>query len=171
MKMHCARKIIPYGELPLWRSFFRAENGPLVITNGCFDLLHPGHLHLLENARALGGTLLVGVTGDEAVRELKGENRPVVPEADRVLMLAGLEAVSFACLFPEVDAVAFLEKSQPDIYVKGGDYTIETINQRERQLLERLGVKIEILPLLHDRSSSSLLRRILANRRSARVAP
>jgi D-glycero-beta-D-manno-heptose 1-phosphate adenylyltransferase len=166
-KVNCSRKIIPYAELPVWRGALGQGNGLLVVTNGCFDLLHPGHLHLLETARSLGSALLVGVTGDEAVRKLKGKNRPVILEKDRVLMLAGLEAVSFVCLFPEVNAVAFLEKSRPDIYVKGGDYTIDTINQTERKLLENMGVKIQILPMLEHRSSSALLSRILASRDSA----
>jgi D-glycero-beta-D-manno-heptose 1-phosphate adenylyltransferase len=115
---------------------------------------------MLERARSLGSALLVGVTGDFAVRLLKGKSRPAAPEQDRVLMLAGLEAVSFVCLFPEIDAVGFLEKAEPNIYVKGGEYSLETINQEERRTLERLGAKIEFLPMVKERSTSALLRRI-----------
>jgi D-beta-D-heptose 7-phosphate kinase/D-beta-D-heptose 1-phosphate adenosyltransferase len=132
-----------------------------VATNGCFDILHPGHLLMLERARELGGSLLVGVTGDEAVRLLKGNGRPSVPEQDRILMLAGFEAVSFVCLFPEVNAVGFLEKARPNIYVKGNEYTIETIDQDERLTLANLGTRIEFIPMLKERSTSILVSRIL----------
>src|SRR3954468_20547795 len=115
--MRVLKKIIPYEKLPTWRATLSAISTPLVVTNGCFDILHPGHLFLLEKAAALGKTLLVGVTGDAAIHQLKGPGRPTLPERDRLLMLCALEFVSHVCLFPELDAVAFLEKSRPDIYV------------------------------------------------------
>lgn len=155
--MRATRKIIPYEELIAWRAGLSAQNAPLVATNGCFDLLHPGHRFLLEQARSLGKTLIVGLTGDDAVRQLKGPGRPVVEESNRVRALANLEAVTYVCLFPELDAVAFLEKCRPDIYVKGGDYTLETINQIERQSLVRLGCRIEILPKFENYSTTALL--------------
>jgi D-glycero-beta-D-manno-heptose 1-phosphate adenylyltransferase len=158
--MNCARKIVAYSELTTWRNALGSEHFPLVATNGCFDLLHPGHLLMLERARDLGRTLLVGVTGDAAVRILKGANRPAAPEQDRLLMLAGFEAVSFVCLFPDLNAVGFLEKARPDIYVKGGEYSLETINQEERRTLEALGTSIKFLPMLKERSTSALMRRV-----------
>jgi len=102
----------------------------------------------------------VGVTGDEAIRMLKGPKRPAMPARDRLLLLSSLEPVSNVCLFPEVDAVAFLRAAQPDIYVKGGDYTMESINQEERRFLEGAGVKIQIIPRFELQSSSALFERI-----------
>lgn len=162
--MRVLEKIIPYEELANWRASLPAQAKPLVVTNGCFDILHPGHLFLLEKARAMGKMLLVGLTGDAAIQKLKGAGRPTVPERDRVLMLCGFEFVSRVCLFPDLDAVAFLEKSRPDIYVKGGDYTIETINQDERRFLEFSGVTIEIVPKFENQSTSAILRKILEQR-------
>jgi rfaE bifunctional protein nucleotidyltransferase chain/domain len=158
--MQAGKKIIPYEALVDWRASLDADAFPLVATNGCFDILHPGHVSFLERARALGKTLLVGVTGDEAIRALKGSGRPAMEARDRLMLLSGLEAVSNVCLFPEVNAIGFLEKAQPDIYVKGGDYTIETINQEERRFLDASDVRIEILPRFESRSSSAILRSI-----------
>ena len=158
--MQASRKIIHYETLATWRAHLEEMNRPLVVTNGCFDLLHPGHLFLLEKARELGNTLLVGVTGDEAIRMLKGAGRPAMPARDRLLLLSGLEAVSNVCLFPEVDALAFLQAAQPDVYVKGGDYTMESLNQEERRFLEGAGVKIQIIPRFELQSSSAVFERV-----------
>lgn len=158
--MQASRKIIAYETLAGWRAGLEGADRPLVVTNGCFDLLHPGHLFLLEKARALGKSLLVGVTGDEAIRTLKGPGRPAMPARDRMLMLSSLEPVSMVCLFPDVNAVEFLRTAQPDIYVKGGDYTLESINQEERCLLEAMGARIEIVPQFELQSSSAIFQRI-----------
>jgi rfaE bifunctional protein nucleotidyltransferase chain/domain len=158
-------KLVPYEQLAKWRAELAQERMPVVATNGCFDILHPGHVFLLERARTLGRTLIVGVTGDAGVRALKGPTRPALPENDRVLMLCSVECVTHVCLFPEVGAVGFLQKCRPDVYVKGGDYTLETINQEERGMLEAAGVRIEILPKFGDQSSSKILQRIEENRR------
>src|SRR6478736_2530154 len=99
-------KIIPYAELAAWRA--RTAGGKLVVTNGCFDLLHLGHVTYLETARNLGDVLLVGVNGDQGVRELKGPDRPVNEENDRAAVLAALESVDGICIFPEKTATRFL---------------------------------------------------------------
>lgn len=158
-------KMVRYEELTTWRAALGGERTPVVATNGCFDILHPGHLFLLERARTLGQTLIVGVTSDAGVRALKGPARPALPEKDRVLMLCSLECVTHVCLFPEVNAIGFLQKCRPDVYVKGGDYTLETINQEERRMLEAAGARIEILPKFGDQSSSKILRKIEENTR------
>jgi rfaE bifunctional protein nucleotidyltransferase chain/domain len=101
-----------------------------VATNGCFDLLHVGHLRYLTEARAFGDFLWVGLNGDASVRELKGPGRPLVPEADRAELLAAWRVVDAVTIFPEVRATAFLRAVQPDIYVKGGDYTAESLECR-----------------------------------------
>jgi len=153
-------KIIPWEKLPAWRAAVRARKRKLVVTNGCFDLLHLGHVTYLENARNLGDMLLVGVTGDHAVRQLKGPNRPVNTESDRAAVLAALESVDGACIFAEQTALRFLSAAQPDIYVKGGDYTLATINQDERRLAEQLGARIVILPVVPGKSTTGLLEKI-----------
>jgi rfaE bifunctional protein nucleotidyltransferase chain/domain len=153
-------KIIPWNELPAWRAALRARNRKLVVTNGCFDLLHPGHVTYLENARNLGDALLVGLNRDAAVRELKGPGRPVNSEEDRALVLAALESVSAVCLFAERTATRFLGLAQPDIYVKGGDYTLEALPKEERGAVEQAGAKIMIIPFVPGKSTTALLKKI-----------
>ena len=158
--MKSADKIISWDHLPAWRDALRARGSKLVVTNGCFDLLHSGHVACLEAARALGGALLVGVNSDASVRELKGPDRPVNSEADRAAVLAGLQSVDGVCVFADRTAIRFLSTVQPDIYAKGGDYTIDTINQEERRLIESLGGKVAILPGVPGKSTSALLEKI-----------
>lgn len=153
-------KIIPWERLPQWREQLRAERRRLVVTNGCFDLLHLGHVTYLENARNLGDLLLIGLNSDEAVRGLKGPNRPVNSEQDRAAVLAALESVSAVCIFREVSATRFLQHAKPDIYVKGGDYKLDTLNQEERRAVEGLGGKIEIISFVPGKSTTALLKKI-----------
>jgi rfaE bifunctional protein nucleotidyltransferase chain/domain len=153
-------KLIPADHLPAWRAALRSSGRRLVVTNGCFDLLHAGHISYLSAARALGDALLIGLNSDVSVRELKGASRPLNPEADRALVLAALAAVDAVSIFPERSAARFLERAQPDIYVKGGDYTLDTINQQERHIVESAGGQIVILPLVPGRSTTALLEKI-----------
>jgi D-glycero-beta-D-manno-heptose 1-phosphate adenylyltransferase len=153
-------KIIMWDQLPEWRNQFRATGRKLVVTNGCFDILHLGHVTYLETARHFGDALLVGVNGDEAVRGLKGAGRPVNTEIDRAAILAALESVSGVCIFPEKTMTKFLAAAQPDIYVKGGDYTLDTLNQDERRAVEAAGGKIVIIPFVPGKSTTSLLDKI-----------
>ena len=154
-------KIIPWDKLPEWRAALRAGGKRLVVTNGCFDLLHLGHVTYLESARQQGDALLVGVNSDEAVRQLKGPERPVTPEDDRAAVLAALESVDGVCIFREREATRFLAAAQPDIYVKGGDYTLETINQEERRIVEQAGGKVVIVPLVPGKSTTALFKKIM----------
>ncbi len=131
-----------------------------MVTNGCFDLLHLGHVTYLESARNLGDALLVGVNGDEAVRKLKGADRPIHNEQDRAAVLAALESVSGVCIFAEETATRFLAHAQPDIYVKGGDYTLEALNQDERKTVERAGGRIVIIPFVLGKSTTATLEKI-----------
>lgn len=153
-------KIIPRGQLSAWREAIRQSGRQLVVTNGCFDLLHAGHVAYLEKARNAGDALLVGVTGDASVRELKGAGRPINSEADRAVVLAALESVDAVCIFHEQDARGFLTDARPDIYAKGGDYTLDTIDQNERRLLEGMGSKVVIVPGVPGRSTTKLLEQI-----------
>ena len=147
-------------QLPAWRVQRRTEGRKLVVTNGCFDLLHLGHVTYLENARNLGDALLIGLNSDTAVGNLKGPGRPVNSESDRAAVLAALESVSAVCIFQETTAARFLRHAVPDIYVKGGDYTLDTINQEERRTVEELGGKIAIIPFVPGKSTTALLKKI-----------
>lgn len=158
--MNFRDKIIAWDDLPAWRKQFRASGKKLVVTNGVFDILHLGHVTYLETARNFGDALLVGVNGDAAVRELKGKNRPVNSETDRAAVLAALESVSAVCIFADKTATNFLQRSQPDIYVKGGDYTLETLNQDERRAVESANGKIIIIPFVPGKSTTALLEKI-----------
>jgi D-glycero-beta-D-manno-heptose 1-phosphate adenylyltransferase len=155
-----ADKIISPENLAAWRQKWRAEKKKLVVTNGCFDILHLGHVTYLEQARMLGDGLLTGVNADAAVRELKGPGRPVNSERDRALVLAALESVTGVSLFNERTATHFLSLVQPDIYAKGGDYTLETINQDERRAVEQAGGKIVFIPFVEGKSTTGLMQKI-----------
>ena len=160
--MQCATKILSPEALAHWRADLRANGQRLVVTNGCFDLLHAGHVTYLEAARHQGDALLVGVNSDATVRELKGPGRPVNTEADRALVLAALQNVDGVFIFPERDAVRFLTAVQPDIYVKGGDYTLDTVIQDERRLIEEGGGKIVLLAHVPGKSTTAVLQKVNA---------
>jgi rfaE bifunctional protein nucleotidyltransferase chain/domain len=152
--------IIAWDKLPEWRAAMRASGRKLVVTNGCFDLLHPGHVTYLENARNFGDALLVGLNGDEATRQLKGPGRPVNSESDRAAVLAALASVDGVCIFVEKTATRFLLAAQPDIYIKGGDYTLDTLSREERGAVEQAGGKIVIVPFVPGKSTTALLEKI-----------
>ena len=158
--MNFREKIISWQNLPEWRAAMRASGRKLVVTNGCFDLLHLGHVAYLETARNQGDALLVGVNGDKSVRELKGPERPLNEESDRAAVVAGLQSVDGVCIFAERLATRFLEAAQPDVYVKGGDYTLETLNQDERRTVEQTGGRIVIIPFVPGKSTTALLKKI-----------
>lgn len=155
-------KILTRDQLPAWRAALRQAGRKLVATNGCFDLLHLGHVTYLQAARQAGDALLVGVNADATVRRLKGPGRPINPEAARAAVLAALESVDAVYIFPEPDARSFLELVQPDLYAKGGDYTLETINQDERRLVERLGGKVLVLGGVPGISTTALAGKLAA---------
>lgn len=132
---------------------------PLVFTNGVFDILHRGHASYLAQARALGASLVVGVNSDTSVKMLgKGDDRPINSEADRQALLAALESVDMTVLFAEQTPVSLIEKIRPDIYVKGGDYEIDTL--AETRLVKTWGGKAIAIPFLYERSTTSLLGKI-----------
>jgi len=114
----------------------------------------------LESARNFGDSLLVGVNDDDATRQLKGAGRPVNPEADRAAVLAALASVDGVCVFADKTAIKFLSAARPDIYVKGGDYTLETLDQDERRAVEQTGGKIVIIPFVPGKSTTALLKKI-----------
>jgi formyltetrahydrofolate-dependent phosphoribosylglycinamide formyltransferase len=131
----------------------------LVLTNGCFDLLHVGHVRYLQEARALGDALLVAVNGDASVRALKGAGRPVNGELDRAEVLAGLACVDYVTIFEETRVSALIAEVRPQLYAKGGDYTLETLDPGERGALEAAGAGIRLLQLVPGRSTTATLAR------------
>src|SRR5260221_2816165 len=154
------QKIISWDKLPEWRAALRASGRKVVVSNGCFDLLHFGHVTYLEGGSGYGDALLVGVNGDQSVTGLKGPGRPINGEYDRAAVLAALESVDAVCIFAEPTALRFLAIAQPDIYVKGGDYTAQTINQDERKVVEQGGGRIVIVPFVEGKSTTALLKKM-----------
>ena len=153
-------KIVPLEQLSARTAELRATGKKLVATNGCFDLLHVGHVRYLSAARALGDFLIVGVNGDDSTRQLKGPGRPINNENDRAEVVAALEPVDLVTVFPEVRAARFLELARPSIYVKGGDYKVDTLNESEREVLDQIGTEIRIIPFEKGYSTSSLLEKL-----------
>lgn len=138
--------------------FGRPRTHRVVFTNGCFDLLHPGHVDYLARARALGDALVVGLNTDASVRRLKGPARPLVAEADRALVVAGLEAVDAVTLFDEDTPRELIAALLPDVLVKGGDYRLEDIVGREE--VAAAGGETAVLPFRPGHSTSQLMHRI-----------
>ena len=136
----------------------RAAGKKLVTTNGCFDLLHTGHIKYLYDAARFGDILIVGINSDCSVKELKGPSRPVQPESDRALLIGALKMVDYAFIFSEPDPCAFLEVLRPDVHVKGGDYTPEQLP--ETSVVERYGGRIIIVPFEQGYSTTGLIETI-----------
>ena len=148
-------KIYQRSELASILQRLKAEGKTVVTTNGCFDVLHLGHLRYLQAARQLGNLLVVGVNSDSSVRQLKGENRPLVPEAERAEMLAGLECVDYVVIFPELTPVDLLSELKPSIHVKGGDYKLEQLI--ERKVVEENGGKVVLGLNVPGKSTTNLI--------------
>jgi len=153
------KKILSLQELAERAAEIRAAQRRLVLTNGCFDLLHVGHVRYLEQARDLGDALVVAVNADESVRALKGVGRPLNSESDRAEVLAALECVDFVTIFPALRVTRVIEAVRPAIYVKGGDYTPESLDPGEVGALKAVGAEIKTLPLVAGKSTSSLIKR------------
>lgn len=153
-------KLIDLEKLSKISHELRAAGKTVVATNGCFDLLHVGHIRYLQKARTFGDVLIVGVNGDASVRKLKGAARPITDERDRAEILAALECVDMVVIFSDERAVKFLEAASPAVYVKGGDYTPDTLNSEERSILAKVGAKIEIIPFEKGYSTSILIDRL-----------
>jgi rfaE bifunctional protein nucleotidyltransferase chain/domain len=154
-------RVVELDELLALRERWRRSGARVVWTNGCFDVLHVGHLRSLEAARALGDVLVVGVNSDEAVAELKGPGRPVVSAAERAELVASLRPVDYVVVFPESTPEAVLDQVRPDVHAKGADYAPPNGKPLpEREVVERYGGRIEFLPLVPERSTSDLVERI-----------
>lgn len=136
----------------------RASGRTVVFTNGCFDILHRGHLEYLANAASMGNTLVIGVNTDASVRKLKGPLRPVNSEQDRLLALASLVMVDSVCLFDEETPLELIKAVKPDVLAKGGDYTIDTIVGAQEVIAN--GGKVEVIPFVDGYSTTKLIEKI-----------
>jgi rfaE bifunctional protein nucleotidyltransferase chain/domain len=148
--------LLAHDELSLVGKTYRKQAKKLVLTNGCFDLLHTGHVRYLQAARALGDALIVAINSDRSVRELKGPTRPLNSEEDRAEVIAALRCVDGVTIFDDLRVSQVIKELHPAIYAKGGDYTIDSLNESERQALQECDAKIHILPLVPGRSTTSL---------------
>lgn len=130
----------------------------MVFTNGCFDLLHPGHVSYLRAARALGDALIIGLNSDIPINKLKGPSRPVVPEFDRATVLEALESVDAVVVFDEDTPIRLLREVKPAVYVKGGDYRVEDLPEAE--VAAEIGAEVKILPFETGYSTTALIEKI-----------
>jgi rfaE bifunctional protein nucleotidyltransferase chain/domain len=138
----------------------RSRGKTLVTTNGCFDIIHAGHIQYLTEAASLGDILVVGVNCDSVVQKLKGKGRPLQNEQDRLSIMASLRMVDFAFIFREDDPRAFLEILRPDIHVKGGDYRQDIL---EKTVVEKYGGTVKIVSFLKNHSTTSLVEKMRKN--------
>lgn len=152
-------KILTAGALAGARDALDEQGRKLVFTNGCFDLLHVGHVRYLQQARALGDALVVAVNADASVRALKGPTRPVNGEEDRAEVLAALGCVDYVTIFEEQRVTGLVREVRPHIYAKGGDYTPESLDPGEAAALREVGAEICILPLVPGRSTTAMINR------------
>lgn len=144
-------------ELAAVAAQFASQGRRLVFTNGCFDLLHPGHVRYLQQARALGDALLVALNGDISVRALKGPARPINSEHDRAEVLAALACVDYVTIFHTERITDLARTIRPQVYAKGGDYTVESLDPGERAALQEVHAEIRILPLVPGKSTTSII--------------
>jgi D-beta-D-heptose 7-phosphate kinase/D-beta-D-heptose 1-phosphate adenosyltransferase len=138
----------------------KQEGKRIVWTNGCFDILHAGHITYLLRARAAGDVLVVGLNSDRSVQAIKGPSRPIIPEADRALVLSALAPVDYIVIFDTASPLPLIQVLQPDVYAKGGDYTLDTINQEERRAVEAYGGEIVLLPGVEGKGTTQIIERI-----------
>lgn len=157
-------KVVSLQELLEVRRRLKEEGKRVVFTNGCFDILHRGHVDYLMKARSLGDALVVGLNTDASVRNLKGQDRPIVEEDDRAHVLASLQSVDFVCLFEEDTPIEIIRALIPDVLVKGADWAVTEVVGKD--IVEQAGGSVQTIEFLPNRSTSGLIRKIRASRAS-----
>ena len=150
--------LIPNERIAEFVAALREGGARVVFTNGCFDILHAGHVRYLAAARALGDVLILGLNSDASVRRLKGETRPVNSEADRAEVVGALKSVDYVVIFGEDTAEDLIAKVQPAVYAKGGDYTLETL--AEARIVESYGGEVAFIPLVAGKSTTGMIARM-----------
>lgn len=146
-------------ELKAKRTQFREKCASVVFTNGCFDIVHRGHIEYLQRAKALGNVLIVGINTDDSVRRIKGEKRPIVPAEDRAFVVANLSPVDFVCTFDEDTPYRLITELVPDILVKGADWKVDDIVGKD--VVEATGGRVATIEFIPNRSTSNIIERIL----------
>jgi len=157
------RKIVSFEELKAIVADYKRKGKKVVWTNGCFDVLHTGHVKYLKKAKEFGDILIVGLNSDASIRSIKGPTRPVQSETERAEILSSLEFVDYVYVFPELNTERCLIELNPDVYAKGGDYNIDTINQIERNIVEGYGGKIALVSFIEGKSTTNIISRIKTN--------
>ena len=137
----------------------------IVWTNGCFDILHIGHIRYLQQAKSCGDVLILGINSDDSIKQIKGPLRPIIPENDRAEIMLSLKSVDYVLIFHEPHPTRYLEILKPDVYAKGGDYTLDTINQDERKIVEGYGGKIALFPANTLASTTDIIEKIRSEKR------
>ncbi|MBI2033725.1 MAG: adenylyltransferase/cytidyltransferase family protein [Candidatus Liptonbacteria bacterium] len=151
-------KVRSLGEIAKIAKRAKDKGLKVVTTNGCFDLIHVGHIRNLERARSLGDVLIVGINSDSSVKKLKGKNRPIITAIERAEVIGSLSSVDYVFIFADLAPTRWLAKVKPDVHVKGGDRKIHEIP--ERHLLKKIGAKLIFLPIRKGRSTSALIEKI-----------
>jgi len=151
-------KILTIRELKITMDNIGKGNKKLVFTNGCFDILHIGHIYYLYAASKLGDVLIVGVNGDDSVKQLKGSMRPIINARERTEIIAALEMVDYVTLFDSLTCSKLLQMIKPEVYVKGGDYSSETLPEEE--VVKDYGGKVEIIDRVKNRSTSQIINKV-----------
>jgi len=152
-------RVVDLEELVSVRNSLRSQGKKVVFTNGCFDVLHRGHVEFLNEAKRCGDVLFVGLNSDDSVRRIKGKNRPIVPQEDRAYILSNLLAVDYVALFEDDTPRAMIESLLPDVLVKGADWSLEEVVGKE--IVERAGGEVRTIPLIPNRSSTGIIERIV----------
>jgi D-beta-D-heptose 7-phosphate kinase/D-beta-D-heptose 1-phosphate adenosyltransferase len=156
------KPVLTLAQAVAWVAHLRHDGQTIVFTNGVFDLLHPGHVRYLQDARREGDALIVGVNSDRSVREIKGPDRPITPDAERAEVVASLACVDAVFIFDEGDPARVIERLQPDVLAKGADWAADRIIGRD--IVEARGGRVVRIPLAEGYSSSAIIKKILAAR-------
>ena len=150
--------LISNKDIEFFCQVLRAGGKKVVFTNGCFDILHAGHVRYLAKARSFGDCLVLGLNSDASVRRLKGPERPINNEQDRAEVVGGLQSVDYVVIFDEPTAEQLIAKVKPDVYVKGGDYTLETLP--EAKIVQSYGGRVEFVQMVAGRSTTNVIEKI-----------
>jgi D-glycero-beta-D-manno-heptose 1-phosphate adenylyltransferase len=153
------KNVLGIDELVEIRKQLKSQNKKVVFTNGCFDILHAGHVDYLNKSKELGDVLILGLNSDSSIRNIKGEKRPVVPQSERAFILSNLKAVDYVTIFDEDDPYEVIKKVVPDILVKGADWKIENIIGRD--VVEKAGGKVETIEFVNMQSTTNIIKTVL----------
>jgi len=159
-------KVKKLEELKVIRAELKRANKKVVFTNGCYDIIHVGHVRLLREAKKQGDVLVVAINSDSSVQALKGQERPYVPQDERAEVMAGLEPVDYVIIFNEIDPLRVITELKPDVLVKGGDWTVDTIVGRDA--VEGAGGKVIALPFVDGVSTTTIIQRIIKSSSTAK---